>query len=404
MFDRFLDDARLLFQPLPKFERQRFSRIMTVSNIRRQRIIAWQIITAISVLLYIAYLAMESINTAQAYEFAPWLLLVWLVIVAVSAAHLLIAGRPGSTEEITRRHEVMELGFHFFVLVFSALLNLTLGPLYTGIGVYIVIIFSSAALIHLDGLRTLLSYGTAWLVLVGVLMSTETGEEMMAPQLAVSLIVTVLAMITSLSIYGSKAKEFLDQRLIELQKLELERANKKLSKSNDRLRLLSYLDPLTGIANRRYFDEYLKREWQRARREQKAISLIMIDIDFFKHYNDLYGHQAGDECLTHVATALRGALMRPGDIVARYGGEEFAVVLPNTLLDGARIVADRIALLVNHLDIEHSGSQTGKVTVSLGMASRLPLSEDGCARLVASADAALYQAKQTGRNRCVIGE
>lgn len=173
-----------------------------------------------------------------------------------------------------------------------------------------------------------------------------------------------------------------------------------LEKKNAELQRLSSLDALTGISNRRRFDEYLDQEWLRAARDAKTFSLILIDIDHFKAYNDNYGHQGGDECLRKVARALDGALMRPGDMVARYGGEEFAVILPDTDLDGAAVIAEKLRSSIDTLGLEHQHSKTSDhVTISLGVASIVPRDGGVPATLVKMADDALYEAKEGGRNR-----
>lgn len=170
------------------------------------------------------------------------------------------------------------------------------------------------------------------------------------------------------------------------------------------LRDLSYQDGLTHIANRRRFDEKLDQEWRRAARERQPLTLIMADIDFFKNYNDLYGHPAGDDCLRKIAKVLQDATTRPGDLAARYGGEEFAAILPNTSLLGAEKVAEQIRAQVEALELPHANSSVSPwVTISLGIATRVPPSNsDEHAVLLEGADRALYKAKQQGRNRVVI--
>jgi diguanylate cyclase (GGDEF)-like protein/PAS domain S-box-containing protein len=164
------------------------------------------------------------------------------------------------------------------------------------------------------------------------------------------------------------------------------------------LEQLATRDGLTGLANRRCFDDTLSAEWQRALRNQQPLSLLMVDVDNFKQYNDAYGHLGGDECLQRIASAVSSE-MRANDLVARYGGEEFAVILPNQSLKGAAIVAERIRCRVEQLRLPNLGSQQHVVTVSIGAATALASVETDPSQLVATADSALYRAKHMGRNR-----
>jgi diguanylate cyclase (GGDEF)-like protein len=174
----------------------------------------------------------------------------------------------------------------------------------------------------------------------------------------------------------------------------------KLEIANRELQRLASLDGLTGVANRRRFDEYLDMEWQHMAREKLPLSLILCDIDFFKKYNDTYGHQAGDACLRQVADALRFCARRSIDLVARYGGEEFVVILPNTTVSVAAQIAEEMRSVVNALQIPHVQSAVSQyVTLSLGIACMTPTLNTSPAMLIAAADAALYQAKAAGRNR-----
>ncbi|MDB5814076.1 MAG: response regulator receiver modulated diguanylate cyclase [Rhodocyclales bacterium] len=177
---------------------------------------------------------------------------------------------------------------------------------------------------------------------------------------------------------------------------------RRLDEANRELTRLSAVDGLTGIANRRQFDEFLAREWARGARHETEVSLLMCDVDFFKQYNDFYGHQMGDECLRTVAQTLAARLKRPTDLVARYGGEEFAVILPDTDLQGAQQLAEAMRSDIERLAIAHGGSKEGLVTMSLGAACRVPDRDGlGSVALLKAADDALYAAKDAGRNRVV---
>jgi diguanylate cyclase (GGDEF)-like protein/PAS domain S-box-containing protein len=184
--------------------------------------------------------------------------------------------------------------------------------------------------------------------------------------------------------------------------IQRDKLHRHLTQANEKLKRFAYLDGLTQVANRRRFEQYLHHEWRRLMREQTPLALIMADIDYFKAYNDIYGHQAGDECLRRVAGTLRSAIQRPADMVARYGGEEFAVVLPNTNLAGAETVAEKIRLMVRKQKIPHEGSPVSQIiTLSLGVAAFCPHPLKAPDDLIQSADDALYRAKGEGRDRVV---
>lgn len=194
------------------------------------------------------------------------------------------------------------------------------------------------------------------------------------------------------------ARRSREQELIELTTL-LEEMNKKLQQSNERLLRMANVDGLTNLANRRYFDGFLIKEWRRALRLSHSIALIMLDIDYFKAYNDTYGHLEGDETLKKVAHSLQLPLKRPLDLAARYGGEEFVVLLPDTDMEGAVNVAKLIHAQMNALRIPHTSSQTKEyVTISMGLAACLPTLGTSAETLVDFADKALYKSKTKGRD------
>jgi len=199
---------------------------------------------------------------------------------------------------------------------------------------------------------------------------------------------------------GTQARlRALHRRQRELQGL-VDARTRQLKEANDVLVTLSYVDALTGVANRRRFEERLETEWKRAQRAGTAVGLVMIDIDHFKAYNDRRGHQQGDECLRMVATALADALPRSGDSVSRYGGEEFAVILPSTDLAGTRGVAESLRARVEGLQLPGAAPATAAwVTISCGAASVVPSVDAALLDLTRRADEALYRAKSAGRNR-----
>lgn len=199
------------------------------------------------------------------------------------------------------------------------------------------------------------------------------------------------------------SRSFMAQRQRDEAYQALKDLQKQLEESNKALRTLSALDGLTGIANRRRFDEALDSECKRAKRDRVPMSLIMIDIDFFKRFNDQYGHQGGDDCLKQVAAALSDSLRRPGDLLARYGGEEFVVVLPDTDSEGASRVAEELRVRITELEIPHEPSDVAKhVTISLGVATSVDGKGCEAADIISMADEALYEAKRAGRNCCRV--
>jgi diguanylate cyclase (GGDEF)-like protein len=186
-----------------------------------------------------------------------------------------------------------------------------------------------------------------------------------------------------------------------LQRHRLERLNKKLAEANGHLNALATTDPLTGLSNRRQFDERMRTEWARCLRKGQGLAVIAIDVDNFKKYNDRFGHIAGDECLKQVAQALRSAC-RTEDVAARMGGEEFALLLPEIDQGGALAAAERVRLVVEQLGIDHPLNVGGVVTISLGLAEGAPADWGDSASLLKAADEALYEAKAHGRNRFAV--
>ena len=215
-------------------------------------------------------------------------------------------------------------------------------------------------------------------------------------------------------IFTGKVKVFLDlycQRQLlrekaeqlDRQLAELENLRHKLEVANEKLQHLSSTDALTGLMNRRRFDEIFKEEWQRAIRDKRSLTLVMIDIDHFKMYNDTYGHVQGDRTLRQVAKILLATMRRPTDRVMRYGGEEFIVILPNTDVLGGLQVAEQLRLAVQAMGLEHKSSPVAPLlTISAGIASAFPQADQSMINLIAAADNALYEAKGQGRNRSVM--
>jgi two-component system, cell cycle response regulator len=241
--------------------------------------------------------------------------------------------------------------------------------------------------------------------------SPHFSEESVSLKSALAVPILLANKIFAILIVYSKNTRMFDQRSQDIfhsiatqlgSMIQRKQAEELLKKANQELERLATFDWLTQIPNRRCFDEYLFQEWRRMGREQESLSLILCDVDYFKLYNDHYGHQEGDDCLQQVAQALRRAVRCPADLVARYGGEEFAVILPNTEGESAVIVAERIREEIKKLKIIHSYSKVSEyITLSLGVSCLIPTQYNSPEPLVSWADQALYEAKKQGRDRVI---
>lgn len=235
--------------------------------------------------------------------------------------------------------------------------------------------------------------GRTWRIEATPYQRYVDGYFSLLPYLAFGLLATLLVAGTSL-LNAS-------QRQSARVRAEVDTRTRELREANEKLERLSRTDGLTGVPNRRAFDDYVMVEWRRASREGRPFALMLIDIDCFKQYNDFYGHQAGDVCLRNVAVSLQSALRRPSDMVARYGGEEFAVVIPE-VEEGVEIFADLLRANVEAMQVPHLASSVSKVvTVSVGLATTDKPQSDQFLEFIKTADAALYAAKAGGRNRMV---
>jgi diguanylate cyclase (GGDEF)-like protein len=246
----------------------------------------------------------------------------------------------------------------------------------------------------------LVAQGLAFLAQGPLLLITLAGPGWFMRAFAVFVALNLLGVVAiSRSIRSQNVKLLIGDDEKSRLLAELTRSNVELETLNLQLESVAATDALTDIPNRRSFNRVLAREWRRAVREETPLGLLLVDIDYFKGFNDHYGHQGGDECLARVAAAISQAVRRPADFAARYGGEEFAVVLPVTDLAGAAAVADHVRCAVMALGQPHAGNPFGVVTVSVGFAAMNPAGPELPKTLLAAADAALYAAKRAGRNR-----
>ena len=238
--------------------------------------------------------------------------------------------------------------------------------------------------------------------ILGVLNLESTSPDVFVPATVLAFEAFADQVAGAIHIASVNARLEVTSTQLEQKTHALEQANEHLAAAIESLHRISTQDGLTGISNRRHFDETLALEWRRAARSRSPLSLLMLDIDYFKAFNDAAGHQAGDDCLRRVAQALGENLHRAADLVSRYGGEEFAILLPETDADAARALAESLREYIESLDIPHPASPLGHVTVSIGLTCVTP-PRDGTnvGDFIRAADGALYDAKRSGRNRVV---
>lgn len=279
------------------------------------------------------------------------------------------------------------LAMAVFLLDISVPLGISVGALYS-----LIVLLSLAS--NNSQVTLYLTAGCAALLIVGFIVSSPAHVPLWIVLLNRALYLMVIWITAR---FGMRLQKV--QRQLLVHEAGLQQINRELEQQ-------ARHDSLTGVANRRYFDEALEAECERANRGETPLALLMVDVDFFKPYNDIKGHQAGDVCLARIAQAIADRLRRPGDLVARYGGEEFAVILPVTTQDGAAERAEGIRQAVERLAIYHPDPRVnGPTTISVGVASIWPGAQRVTpAALISAADAALYRAKNEGRNCVRIAE
>lgn len=395
--------------PGPTVGRVEFEQALTFDNMARLRVVAWVMVLAMPLIAAGEIRGLSALDSPTYWMMWRPVVCIRLCIITVAVAMILLSGRPSAPEHVRKRHQRWVVAVASTSLVLAALLSACAqsvrSALVTNLGhtfipsseCYLLGVFVVAAFVQMSLRRILIVYLPGWFALVAGTLITQPLWVMAVPDIIDATLMLILAFATSRIAYTKAVNDYLNRRLVENQRAELEEANAQLATSNDLLRRISYLDPLMDIPNRRYFNEFVTREWRRAARDHTAVELLLVDVDHFKRYNDAYGHPAGDKCLIEVARAISGALQRSSDFLARFGGDEFAVVLPSTDLEGARHVAARILKAVNDLSIPHSASPYQRVTVSLGLDSWYPHRGGTADILIAGADQALYRAKAGGR-------
>lgn len=288
---------------------------------------------------------------------------------------------PYSADQIKKVNIVISHVFAIFVL-FMCIAQSVFCPV-NMLSVYIIGCLGVASLVCFRPFNSFLMYAAAHIVLIYALICIRSNDPYMYYIFGDGTLAAIIGWVLSVTNFNTRVSDYINKKTIEV---------------------LSCQDSLTGVANRRQFDRVVEAEWQRCLREKTPLSLIILDIDYFKNYNDTYGHLAGDICLKKITDALVEIIKRPSDLIARYGGEEFAIVLPNTDETGAVKLAERLRLEIEKLNIHHKHSKIdNKVTISLGVSTVMPQRDSNVNQLIKKTDQALYKAKEKGRNQiCVI--
>jgi len=304
-------------------EKEAFHRLLIHTNLLRMRVISIFIIFVMVAFLLPNSIYLINSKSTEIIRTYWYIISIRLIIIGVSLTLLFAIRKLTSLDGTTRNHYYWEFSYILFSVVSLSLLTGVSQPTKSDISVYLIAVFTSSAFLYLSGLKSVVIFGSAWVVMATVIWNSQGNQFLALSHIINGLIMTLLALFTSRMIYINRLQEFRNKRLIEQQKEELSITNVKLER-------LSYQDALTDLPNRRHFNQYIIHEWKRAAREKEILSLIMIDIDYFKQFNDTFGHLDGDECLISVASTLNKIIKRPSDLVVRYGGEEFVVVLPKT--------------------------------------------------------------------------
>lgn len=378
----------IFFGPTPT-ESRPFRDVVTAENIYRERILAVLVIAACLALMVVDYGVAVLGNSAGRQ--------VYLVAIAsrIFFCAFLVSflfGTTGRREWTASRSCFWDTAMVLVSLAWVGAFSGALLVVRPGVEPYLMGVLVVGSFLFHDVARSMLFFAVGYFAFLFSVLTFRPEFPVLLSSVVMVTLATLVAFVISRIVFRMRLESYRDAREIAGQR-------KIMQESVRRLQRLSYLDPLTGIANRRYLEATLSREWRMEARSGQPLSVIMVDIDWFKLFNDTYGHIPGDECLRQVALCLEAAVRRPSDQVGRYGGEEFCIILPITDREGAICTAKHIMQGIHDLAITHESSPFGRLTVSMGIATREPHHSSHYDRLVHAADSALYHAKISGRNR-----
>jgi diguanylate cyclase (GGDEF)-like protein len=374
--------------PTPS-EARSFRDVVTTDNIFRERILAVMILCA-SILLMIVDYSLMVFHPDSNRSLSVVAIIYRFSFCAFLVAFLL--GTRGEPARFSSRQCFWDAAMVVVSLAWVGGFSGAFLVIRPGVEPYLIGVLITGSFLFQDAWRSILFFAVGFLSFILSAVYFRPEFHIFLSSVVSVTLSTLLAFVISRIVYRMRLESFRDAQDIAGQR-------RIMQESVENLQKLSYLDPLTGIANRRFLEMSLLREWKLEARSGQPLTVIMIDIDWFKLFNDTYGHIPGDDCLRKVATALESAVQRPSDLVSRYGGEEFCILLPMTDREGAIFTAKRMMKAIHDLKIPHRSSLFGRVTVSMGIATRQPDHSGHFDSLVHSADTALYHAKISGKNR-----
>jgi diguanylate cyclase (GGDEF)-like protein len=384
-----------IFLSVPERYKSEFNIDVNRINVARAIVTSKTFIFIETILLVVSLITkkQESLKVPNIYYEAMYIIM--LIVMAVFLA-VFIKLEKNIPEKWTNI-QIAGTSFGVFILLWCAGISLLDQLSYGGqVIVYVVAVVSIAVTPFYKPVILLVIYSVAHILFLVLMPYFQKSSGILFGNYINSTSFLIISWAISYMRYKNRIEEFNNKKIIQEKSNELERLNKELEK-------LSQTDGLTGIFNRFMFDNTIKKEWDRCKRQFKPLSLIIIDIDYFKAYNDNYGHQAGDDCIRKVTGVLSNCARRSSDTVARYGGEEFAVILPYSDKENAYSLAEQMRRNVEKLNIEHAHSYTtGCVTISLGVNTVIPSDKSSIDEFIRTTDKALYKAKEKNRNNVVI--
>ncbi|MGA7826628.1 MAG: diguanylate cyclase [Geobacteraceae bacterium] len=374
--------------PTP-FEAALFREAATADNIYRERVLAQLVLVASLLLVVVDYCVL--VFEPETHHNLSIMAVLFRVSFCAFLLLFLLATRE-RPNGVASRQSFWDAAMIGVSLVWVGVFSGALLVVRPGTEPYLIAVLITGSFLFQSARRSILLFSGGFLSFTISAVCFRPEFHLLLSSLVNVTLATLLSFVLSRIVFRMRLESFRNARDIAGQR-------RLMQESVDHLQKLSYLDPLTGIANRRFLEMALSREWKLESRSGQLLSVIMIDIDWFKLFNDTYGHIPGDVCLRKVAAALESSVMRPGDLVSRYGGEEFCVLLPMTEREGAIFAAKRMMRAIHDLKIPHRSSPVGQVTVSVGIATRQPHHTESFEGLIQSADTALYHAKISGKNR-----